>query len=329
MTRVYAAVTLHALWGKGERTLRVCAHNRGWLLGLVCVALVAGGCSVSKKTAVAPAQKVAPAMAATKPELIARYNKQASAIQSLNASVTLKLTAGSAYSGVIEQYHEVNAFILAQRPASIRMIGQAPVVGKNIFDMVSDGVTFSVYIPSKNKFLTGPSNFERHADKPIENLRPQHLIDALLWAPIAAGAPVLIEESASDTQRWYVLTVIRARATIGAAGSGADSAAAGADDWEIASKIYFDRADLHVARIETFGAAGALVSDATYGGSIAAGDSTYPNSILISRPGEDYKLDIAVKKLTVNEKVEADRFALKQPEGSDLVRVGEDTKSSQ
>jgi outer membrane lipoprotein-sorting protein len=298
-------------------------------LGLVCVALVAGGCSVSKKTAVAPAQKVAPAMAATKPELIARYNKQASAIQSLNASVTLKLTAGSAYSGVIEQYHEVNAFILAQRPASIRMIGQAPVVGKNIFDMVSDGVTFSVYIPSKNKFLTGPSNFERHADKPIENLRPQHLIDALLWAPIAAGAPVLIEESASDTQRWYVLTVIRARATIGAAGSGADSAAAGADDWEIASKIYFDRADLHVARVETFGAAGALVSDATYGGSIAAGDSTYPNSILISRPGEDYKLDIAVKKLTVNEKVEADRFALKQPEGSDLVRVGEDTKSSQ
>jgi outer membrane lipoprotein-sorting protein len=300
-------------------------------LGLVCVALVAGGCSVSKKTAVAPAQKVAPAMAATKPELIARYNKQASAIQSLNASVTLKLTAGSAYSGVIEQYHEVNAFILAQRPASIRMIGQAPVVGKNIFDMVSDGVTFSVYIPSKNKFLTGPSNFERHADKPIENLRPQHLIDALLWAPIADGAPVLIEEAASDTQRWYVLTVIRTPATpsgAAAADSGA-GAAAGASDWQIASKIYFDRTDLHVARIETFGEAGALVSDATYGGSIAAGDSTYPNSILISRPGEDYKLDIAVKKLTVNEKVEADRFVLKQPEGSDLVRVGEDTKSSQ
>jgi outer membrane lipoprotein-sorting protein len=284
-------------------------------LGLVCVALLAGGCSVSKKTAVAPSQKAAPAMAATKSELIARYNKQASAIQSLNASVTLKLTAGSAYSGVIEQYHEVNAFILAQRPASIRMIGQAPVVGKNIFDMVSDGNTFSVYIPSKNKFLTGPSNFERHAEKPIENLRPQHLIDALLWAPIADGAPVLIEEAASDAQRWYILTVIRA------------PQGSAASDWEIASKIYFDRADLHVARIETFGPAGALVSDATYSGSMPAGDSTYPNSILISRPGEDYKLDIAVKKLTVNEKVEADRFVLKQPEGSELVRVGEETKT--
>jgi outer membrane lipoprotein-sorting protein len=297
------------------------------VLGLVCVALLASGCSVSKKTAVAPAQKVAPAQTASKAELIAKYNRLANAIQSLNASVTLKLTAGSAYSGVIEQYHEVNAFILAQRPASIRMIGQAPVVGKNIFDMVSDGSTFSVYIPSKNKFLTGPSNFERHADKPIENLRPQHLIDALLWAPIADGSPVLIEEAVSDTQRLYVLTAIRTPATSG--GSVAGSGAADGNEWEIASKVYFDRADLHVARIETFGPEGALVSDATYSGSIAAGDSTYPNTILISRPGEDYKLDIAVKKLTVNEKVEADRFVLKQPEGSELVRVGEDTKSSQ
>jgi outer membrane lipoprotein-sorting protein len=309
--------------GKGGRILTVCAHNRGWLVGLVCAALFVGGCSVSKKTAVAPAQKAAPARTAAKAELIARYNNQASAIQSLNASVTLKLTAGSAYSGVIEQYHEVNAFILAQRPASIRMIGQAPVVGKNIFDMVSDGSTFSVYIPSKNKFLTGPSNFERHADKPIENLRPQHLIDALLWAPIADGAPVLIEEAANDTQRSYVLTVIRTPT----AGGGA--AVAGASDWEIASKIYFDRADLHVARIETFGAAGALVSDAMYSGSVAAGDSTYPSTILISRPGEDYKLDIAVKKLTVNEKVEPDRFVLKQPEGAELVRVGDETKNPQ
>jgi hypothetical protein len=199
------------------------------------------------------------------------------------------------------------------------MIGQAPVVGKNIFDMVSDGATFSVYIPSKNKFLTGPSNFERHADKPIENLRPQHLIDALLWAPIADGAPVLIEEAASDTQRWYVLTAIRTPSATGSATA--------ANDWEIASKIYFDRADLHVARIETFGLSGALVSDATYSGSLPAGDSTYPNSILIARPGEDYKLDIAVKKLTVNEKVEADRFVLKQPEGTELVRVGEETKT--
>ncbi len=283
------------------------------ILGLVCVALVASGCSVSKKTAVAPAEKPAPVQTATKEQLIAQYNKQASAITSINAGVSLKLTAGSAYSGVIEQYHEVNAFILAQRPAEIRMIGQAPVVGKNIFDMVSDGTTFSVFIPSKNKFITGPSNFERKTDKPIENLRPQHLVDALLWTPIPEHAPVLIEEEAEGAKRFYVLTVVRP--------GGHGGVVMG---WEIASRIYFDRTDMHVARVETFGPNGRLDSDAQYSGSIAAGETTYPTQILISRPEEDYKLEIDVKKITVNETISADRFVLKQPDGTDLVRVGDD-----
>ena len=56
----------------------------------------------------------------------------------------LKTTTGSAYNGVINEYHEVKAFVLAARPSFIRMIGQVPVVGKTIFDMTSDG-----RIPSK------------------------------------------------------------------------------------------------------------------------------------------------------------------------------------
>src|SRR5271170_7194919 len=154
------------------------------------------GCAVSHKTAVKPSQAPAPLQTATKPQLLDSYNRQAQAIQSLNAGVTMKLTAGSAYSGVIEQYHEVNGFILAARPASIRVIGQAPVVSKNIFDMVSDGSTFSIYIPSKNKFIVGPANLERPAEKPIENLRPQHLVDALFWPVITESAPVLLRKRA-------------------------------------------------------------------------------------------------------------------------------------
>ena len=35
-------------------------------------------------------------------------------VKSLNATVELKPTAGSKYSGVIEEYHEVKAFLLAR-----------------------------------------------------------------------------------------------------------------------------------------------------------------------------------------------------------------------
>jgi hypothetical protein len=297
------------LFYKGDRTLTPYTRIRCAILA--SAAILCCGCSVSHKTSVKPSGVPAPLQSATREQLVAQYNRQVHAINSLHATVSLKVTAGSAYSGVIEQYHEINAIIVAARPASIRMIGQVPVVGKNIFDMVSDGTTFAVSIPSKNKFITGPSNFERKTGKPVENLRPQHVLDAFLWAPIPDGTPVLFEEAAEDVQRDYVLTILRGSAPA---------------DFEIDRRIYFDPSDLRLARIESFAASGRRISDATYGGSLPAGDTTYPAQIILSRPAEDYKIEIEVKKITTNEPVTADEFVLHQPPGSDLVRVGEESK---
>jgi outer membrane lipoprotein-sorting protein len=283
------------------------------------------GCAVSHKTAAKPSQASGPLQTATKAQLIDLYDHQAQAVQSLNAAVTMKLTAGSAYSGVIEQYHEVNGFVLAARPANIRVIGQAPVISKNVFDMVSDGTTFSIYIPSKNKFIVGPANLERHAEKPIENLRPQHLTDAFFWTPMPERAPVLMEEASEENSRYYVLTVIRRGTEAGATNDG-DS---GSMDWQIARKIWFGRADLRVTRIENFGPDGRKVaSDVRYGNWQPAGTLTYPWQIAITRSDDDYQLQIVIKKLTVNEPVGADRFVLTQPPGTELVRVGEEAGKS-
>ena len=281
-----------------------------------------------------PAEAPVPLQSATREELIASYNRQAQAIQSLNASVSMKLTAGSAYSGVIEQYHEVNGFILAARPSSIRVIGQAPVVGKNIFDMVSDGSTFSIYIPSKNKFIVGPADLERRAEKPIENLRPQHLVDALFWPVIADQTPVLFEQASASAARFYILTVARPEEPQSAVGSGDAGSAAPveqgrsqrpASHWEIAQKIWIDRTDLRVSRIENFASGGKVNSDVTYANWQATGASSYPWQINVIRPGDDYQLQITIKKLTVNEPIAPDRFSLPQPSGTDLVRASENT----
>lgn len=229
----------------------------------------------------------------------------------------MKLTAGSAYSGMIEQYHEVNGFILALRPASIRVIGQAPVISKNIFDMVSDGQTFRIYIPSKNKFLVGPATLERHADKPIENLRPQHLVDALFWPPIPERDPVLMEEASEGNSRYYVLTLINRDSESNAT----QSADSGSMEWEIGRKIWFDRADLRIIRVENFSSQGKVASDVTYSNWRQTGALAYPWQITVSRPGDDYRLQIIIKKLTLNEPVAPDRFVLAQPPGTELVRV--------
>ncbi len=270
------------------------------------VTLSASGCAVSKKRSVPPAQ-VRPAMEATADQLIEQYNQQARAVRSLNAGVEMVPVAGSAYSGVIEEYHDVRGFVLAQRPAQIRVIGQAPVVAKNVFDMVSDGETFRIFIPSKHKFIVGPAALERPAKKPIENLRPQHLLDALLWSELKPGRHVLFEEFNADLARYYILTALRELR----------------GELEIARKLWFDRADLRLARVQLYGPAGRLVSDIRYDDWQAAADVPFPRHIWLVRPHDDYQLELRITRLTLNEQIAADRFLLEQPPGTELVRLGE------
>ena len=291
-----------------------------WMVWVTLASLSCGCGGRIKTTRTLPPQSKPVVRDANRDELVEKYNEFAHAVKSVDATVELKPTAGSKYSGVIEEYHEVKAFLLAQRPAQIRMIGQAPVVGKTVFDMASDEETFRVYIPSKNKFLLGSVALERSSDKPIENLRPQHLLDALLWPEIRKEEIVLFEEFNDETARYYVLTVLR-----------------GGYRPEILRKIWFDRADLLVSRLQSFGPRGILLSDvhvsdwqSVVGGQETSGvarpDRAFPRQIHIERPHDDYRLDLQVTKLTLNEDLPPDRFKLEQPPGSELVRVGGDTE---
>jgi hypothetical protein len=289
------------------------------MVGLTVAAISCGCGGHVKTTHNVPATQIVVVKDATREELLEKYNALAKGVKSVNATVELKPTTGSKYSGVIEEYHEVKAFLLAERPAYIRMIGQAPVIGKTVFDMASDADTFRVSIPSKNKFLVGEIKLERTSSKPIENLRPQHLLDALLWSEIRKEEEVLFEEFNDEKARYYVLTVLR-----------------GGYRREILRKIWFNRADLQVARLQEFAPKGTLVSDMRFSdwgppttnqeqpAGTASAITLFPFTIQIDRPHDDYRLDLRVTKLILNEEIPADRFKLEQPPGSELVQVGED-----
>ena len=251
------------------------------------------------------------AQTASKQQLIAAYDEQVQAVRSINAAVQLMPVAGSTYSGLIEEYHDVSGFILAAQPGKIRIIGQAPVLAKNIFDMTSDGKVFRIFIPSKNTFLVGPTDLERPSQKPIENLRPQHVLEAIFWPAIPAGQAVLVEEAEDAPERYYVLTLLRQ----------------GETDLEIARKIWFDRADLRVSRVQIFGPGGRFDSDITYSNwepaPAASGEpgALFPRAIHIRRPQQDYALSVSITRLTVNAEIADDRFTLEQPQGTELVRL--------
>ena len=279
---------------------------------LLTVSAAAYGCGHAvTHTTKTPVAARPVAREASEEELLDRYNALAHGLKSIDATLELKPTAGTKYSGVIDEYHEVKAFLLASRPYNIRMIGQVPVVGKTVFDMVSDGQTFEVSIPPKNKFLVGQVAQERQSSKPIENLRPQHLVDAVLWPEVRKEEVVLIEEYNDENARYYVLTVLR-----------------GGYKSEILRKVWFDRADLRVVRLQAYGPKGALLSDVRYANwqPVAAGSAEeYPMSIRIERPRDEYRLDLTISRITLNEPLEADRFKLEVPAGAEVVHVGENS----
>jgi outer membrane lipoprotein-sorting protein len=290
----------------------------------VLLSLLLAGCAASQQHA-GPQTAIQPALETDQAQLVDSYNRQADAARTLNASVQMSPTAGSAYSGVIHEYHQVSGFVIAARPAMIRVIGQAPVVSTNIFDMVSDGQTFRIFIPSKNEFLVGPTQLERATKNPIENLRPQHLLDAFFWLPIQGGDPIVLEQVDVPPARFYALSVLRGSAP----------------KFEIARKIWFNRADLRVSRLQIFGLAGRLDSDISYtdwqdvppsnpqeSTSVTAADTSAQNAAMfarsfrIVRPQQDYQLSLTITKLALNTNIPADRFSLTQPAGTELVNLG-------
>ncbi len=289
------------------------------LVALLSAVVVACGPPIKETTTLPPAE-VLPLQTATLEELLERLRVQAEAVRTVNAVTTLEPSTGSAYSGVIEQYHDVRAFVLAERqpapgngPAArqVRVIGQAPVVRKNIFDMVADDSSFRVLIHSKNKFIVGPTTLRQRSDKPIENLRPQHLFDALFFELPRPDAPHLLEENEFGGLRYYAVSELGRTAAGG---------------FTLERKWWFERTRLALVRVQHFEGAGRLVADIHYGNWRAPqGDdgatAPYPRQIELRRPLEDYRVKLVVKELALNEPLRPEQFQLEKPAGAELVEL--------
>jgi len=277
-------------------------------VALVSILLTASGCAVRRTTRVHPSQLPSVAREASLAELVAKVNAQNEAIRTLVATVDLEPTAGSVYSGVIKEYRDVRGFILLEKPAMIRLIGQAPIVRTNVFDMVSDGQEFRLYIPPKQKFIVGKTEFRRPAKNSLENLRPQHILDALLVPKMdSPHERYVLEEAEDGGRRYYVVTVLEPRED---------------GEFSLKRKVWFDRSTLEVVRLQLYGPHGAYLEDVWYSSYEDYQTVRYPSRIEINRPVEDYRLSITMVKATFNQPIAPEKFELKKPAGAELVELG-------
>jgi outer membrane lipoprotein-sorting protein len=274
---------------------------------VMAVLLATSGCAVRRTTVIPPSQRPAPALNASASELLKEIDDWSGNIHTLQAVVDFQPTAGSVYSGVISQYPHVRGYILLKAPATIRILGQAPVVRTTIFDMVSDGQEFRLFIPSKNKFIIGKTNVEAPSKNSLENIRPQHIMDALLIPAVnAAQDHYFVEQTENQGHSYYVLGLIDP-------GQG--------NQMNLRRQYWFDRSDLKLTRLEIYGAQGALLEEVSYS---AYGDYqgvSYPAEIHLRRLPEDYSLGITIEKATFNLELAPEKFVLRKPPNAEPVNI--------
>jgi hypothetical protein len=275
-------------------------------LVLTAVLLALPGCLV-RRTHVRADGASAPARDATVAELVTKLNAWSADIHTMTAVVDLEPTAGSVYSGVTKEYHDVKGFILLKRPATLRLQGQAPVVRTNIFDMVSDGEEFRLSIPTQHKFIIGKTTFHRPAKNAFENLRPQHIMQALIVPPVDAEHETWFrheDQSRTQRRRYYKVYI----------------AELPRDRHVVLRRIaWFDRADLELARMQFFEPDGTYTEEVRYSAYQDFQGVHFPTHIEVSRPADDYELTITIEKVTFNGDIAPEKFELTKPEGEDLV----------
>jgi outer membrane lipoprotein-sorting protein len=264
----------------------------------------------------------APLKGATQQQLIDYLNSQAAKIQSMQATVDINTSVGDRKNGKITDYKEIRGYVLARKPAMLRMKGLLPVVRNTAFDMVSDGQNFKVWIPPKNKFVTG-TNSEGgfQPEKRFENVRPQAIYDALLPREIGPDEIAVMEngyETVLDSKKHrvdqpdYELAVI----------------SKGSNGWVLSRKISFSRTDLRPHRQMIYDQQGNIVTDAKYDQFVDHEGIEFPNSIEIERPQEDYDILLTIVKLELNKPLKDEQFALEQPPGAEVVHLGQSPSAS-
>ena len=253
---------------------------------------------------------------ATQQELIDYINTQAAKIQTLQATVDIDTTVGGVKKGKVTDYQEIRGYVLARKPAMLRMIGLMPIVRNKAFDMVSDGQWFKLWIPPKNRFVIGRNDVETHnLNQAIESLRPQHIYDALLLRRIDPQNEIAVLENDTElvteaksrkvSRADYVIDVIRKEE----------------QGWVLSRKIVFSRTDLLPHRQLLYDAQGNVTTNALYGNYKEENGIEFPWQIEIARPQEEYDITLNIVKLELNQPLPDDKFELEQPPGAEVVHL--------
>jgi len=260
-----------------------------------------------------------PSMIQTVPAdvLVAELDQRWAALDTLVATVEIQASVMKAKEGVAKDYTTFRGNILMRKPAMLRVFGRVPVIGTRMFDMVSDGKSFTLWIPSRNKAVKGSNSLKKKSLSQVENMRPGFFLDALVVRGLEPGdlyavtADTSTEEDAARKHFYtvpeYILSIMRPKP--------------GSQQLTPVRVVTFHREDLMPYQQDLYDAEGNLETEVFYSNYTDFGTSRYPSKVTIKRPLEEYQIVLTVDKIVENMALTDDQFQIKVPEGTAIQRL--------
>jgi len=253
---------------------------------------------------------------ATPQELVNQLNQRWDALNSLTATVEIQATESKTAEGVKteEDFPSCRANILMRKPKMLRVYGRVPVIGTEMFDMVSDGSRFTLVIPLRNLAIEGTNTVkEKDPDHPFYNLRPDFFLDAIAVRGLEANDEFMMindTETVEDTAKKhlfsepeYELSVMRPKV--------------GNEKLPI-RVITFHRDDMMPYNQDIYDSEGNLETEVTYSNYADFTAGRYPSRVTINRPKEGIKLVLTVDDVKENIDLSDSQFQVKIPEGTKI-----------
>ncbi len=296
-------------------------HLRKTTLILLVALLSVTGCGFRSSHPVKMRTSTATLKDATLDQLVESINTNAEKLKTMKATVDIDSSVLEEKKNRVKDNPQVAGVILVRKPEMLRMRIYVPVLHNVMADMVSNGKNFELASPIKSKFYVGSNQQPvKPSPQPLENLRPQHISDALLLKPIE-GKEIAVLENTTEVvkdpknhkdveQLAYTLVVI-------------DKDNAG---YYLSRRIVFSRTDLLPHEQSIYDRQGRLVTFVRYENFTEYSGISLPAIVSIQRPIEGYGITISMVKLDVNVPLTDEQFVLTQPPGSQVINL--DTKSS-
>jgi len=245
----------------------------------------------------------------TPDELVALLNQRWGSFDTMTAKVEMLTSVLNTKKGVATDYTRVGGIIVMRKPQQLRVLGRAPVIGLEMFDMASDGKNFTLYIPSKNIAYKGPATLTKRSANQYENMRPGFFIDALVVRGLEQDEYYSVTsdtETLEDTEKKHLFIVPEYILSI-------TKHMAGSHRDQPVRVITFHREDLLPYEQDLYDSNGNLETHVTYRDYQDFGSGLYPSTVTIKRPLEDKQIVLLVEKVAKNVPVPADQFEVTVP----------------